>query len=155
MFGVVFATGTLLVSLWVFPPPEGFPVIAILNESYQAGPYPTSITQYTNISLNIEVDNFMGTVQYFHVRTKLATANTMTNATHPSSAPLLAQYQRVLCHGESWIFPIQLNMTTSGINFWLTFELWRYDPYSEEIIWVRNSRGEGIWIHLPLNVTAS
>ena len=51
MFGIVLATGTLLVSVWVLPPPQQTPVIAYLNEDMQAGPYPTNVTQNTNITL--------------------------------------------------------------------------------------------------------
>lgn len=155
MLGVVIATSTLLVSVWLLPPPERFAVIAILNESLQAGPYPTNVTQNTIITLNIEVNNFMGTVQYFYVRIKLANETTMTTSTSPSSAPLLEQHERILGQGDRWVFPIQLNMTTPGLNFRLTFELWKYDPDLDEIVWVRNSEGEGLWAHLPLNVTQS
>ena len=147
MFGIVLATGTLLVSVWVLPPPQQTPVIAYLNEDMQAGPYPTNVTQNTNITLNVEVDNFMGIVQYFYVRVKLATSSTLANATHPSPAALLSQYERILQQGESWIFPVELNMTIIGQNFRLTFELWRYNTPSDAIVYT------GLWVHLPLNVT--
>ena len=153
MIGLAVATGTLLVSVWLLPPPEHTAVIAMLNEDMEAGPYPTNVTQYSNISLNIEVYNYLGVVQYFYVRTKLANQTTMTNATTPSSAPIILQSERILAHGERWVIPIELNMTTTGTNFRLTFELWHYNPSREDIIWVRNQRGEGLWVHLPLNVT--
>jgi uncharacterized membrane protein len=154
MFGIVIATGTLLVSVWLYPPPERTATIAMLNESMQAGPYPTNITQYSNITLNIEVYNYLGVVQYFYVRTKLADSTTMANTTTPSSAPILQQNERILSHGSRWVIPIQINMTTTGLNFRLTFELWRYDINQDNIVWVRNLYGEGLWVHLPLNVTS-
>jgi uncharacterized membrane protein len=147
MFGIVFATGTLLVSVWVLPPPQPTPAIAMLNENMEARNYPTNITVYTNITLNIEVYNFMGFVQYFYVRTKLANATTMASTTTPSSAPLLRQNERIVAKDGIWRFPVQLNMTTPGINFRLTFELWQYDSALDAITYT------GLWTHLPLNVT--
>lgn len=148
MFAIVFATGTLLISVWFLPPAELTPSIALLNESLEAGPYPTNITQYENINLNVQVSNFLGVVQYFYVRAKLADGTTLANRTQPSPVPILEQYERILQHGRTWTFPVQLNMTTIGINFRLTFELWRYNPTNDEIIYT------GIWVHLPLNVTS-
>jgi len=153
MFSIVLATGTLLVSVWLLPPVEQTPSIALLNESMQAGPYPTNVTANTNVTLNIEVSNFMGVVQYFYVRMKLANETTMTTATNPSSAPILQQFERLVSNGGTWRFPVTLNMTTPGINYRLTFELWRYDPNSDEIIWIRNPLGRGLWVHLPMNGT--
>jgi uncharacterized membrane protein len=155
MLGIIIASGTLLVSVWLVPPTERFAVIAILNESFQAGPYPTSVTQNTVITLNVEVHNFMGTVQYFYVKVKLANETTMTTSDYFSSASMLEQHERILGQGQTWAFPVHINMTTTGINFRLTFELWRYDPVSDAIIWVRNSQGDGVWVHLPMNVTTS
>jgi len=149
MLAVVAATGLTLISVWLLPPPEQTAAIAILNENRQAGPYPTNVTLYSNITLYVEVDNLMGSVQYFYVRVKLATANTMANATHPSPAPQLYEAERILLHGESWVFPLELNMTTPGVNFRLTFELWRYNPASDAVVYM------GIWVHLPLNVTST
>ena len=153
MFGVVLATGTLLISAWLLPPPQHTPSIGLLNESMQLGPYPTNVTVNTNVTLNIEVSNFMGVVQYFYVRMKLANETTMATATNPSSAPVLLQYERLVPNGGTWRFPVTLNMTTPGINYRLTFELWRYDPTSDEIVWIRDPLNRGIWVHLPMNVT--
>jgi uncharacterized membrane protein len=148
MFGVIFASGSLLVSVWLFRPQEFTPVIAVLNEAGQAGPYPANVTRYSNVTVKVDVYNFMGVVQYFYVRTKLATAATMATESNPSSAPLLIQYERILRHGERWLFPVTLNMTTTGLNFRLTFELWRYEPSADAVVYT------GIWVHIPLNVTS-
>jgi len=148
MFGVIFASGSLLVSVWLFRPQEFTPVIAVLNEAGQAGPYPTNVTRYSNVTINVDVYNFMGVVQYFYVRTKLATAATMATESSPSSAPLLIQHERILSHGDRWLFPVTLNMTTTGLNFRLTFELWRYEPSADAVVYT------GIWVHIPLNVTS-
>ncbi len=153
MFGIVLATGSLLVSVWFLPPAEPTPSIAMLNEDMQAGPYPTNVTVNTNITLNIEVSNYMGVVQYLYVRMKLANETTMTTATTPSSAPTLQQFERLVPNGGTWRFPVTLNMTTPGINYRLTFELWRYDPTANEIVWIREPLGRGLWVHLPMNVT--
>jgi uncharacterized membrane protein len=149
MLGVVIVSSTLIVSLWLLPPEAQNPMLAILGENQQAGDYPTNVTQYSNITLYAEVENLMSIVQYFYVRVKLAISTTMANSTHPSTASTLHEREHVLAHGQTWIFPVQLNMTTSGINFRLTFELWRYDFVSDAIIYT------GIWTHLPLNVTTS
>ena len=153
MFAVVFTSATLLVSVWFLPPVEYTPTIALLNEDMQAGPYPTNVTLNTNITLNVEVYNYMGVAQYFYVRTKLANASTMTTSSTSSSAAILLEHQRILAHGSRWVIPIQLNMTQLGINYRLTFELWRYDPGADAVVWVRSPRGEGLWVHLPMNVT--
>jgi uncharacterized membrane protein len=153
MFGIVLATGTLLVSVWFLPPAEPTPSIAMLNEDMQAGPYPTNVTVNTNITLNIEVSNYMGVVQYLYVRMKLANETTMTTATMSSSAPTLQQFERLVANGGTWRFPVTLNMTTPGINYRLTFELWHYDPTADEIVWIRGPLGRGLWVHLPMNVT--
>ncbi len=149
MLGVVITSSTLLVSLWLFPPQEQYPVLGILGENQQAGDYPTNVTQYNNITLYVEVKNLMGIVQYFYVRVKLALNTTMANSTHPSSAATLQEWERILLHGQTWTFPVQLNMTTLGINLRLTFELWRYDLVTDDILYT------GVWVHLPLNVTSS
>jgi uncharacterized membrane protein len=153
MFAIIFTSGTLLVSVWFLPPVEYTPTIALLNENMQAGPYPTNVTQNTNITLNVEVYNYMGVTQYFYVRTKLANASTMPTTSTPSSAAIVLEHQRIVAHGSRWVIPIQLNMTQPGINYRLTFELWRYDPTADEVVWVRSPRGEGLWVHLPMNVT--
>ncbi|MFX1540656.1 MAG: DUF1616 domain-containing protein [Promethearchaeota archaeon] len=147
MFGIVFATGTLLVSVWILPPAQLPPTIAMLNENMEARNYPTNVTVNTNITLNIEVYNFMGWVQYFFVRTKLANSTTIASATTPSPASLLQQNERIVSTGDVWRFPVQLNMTTPGLNYRLTFELWQYDSALDAITYT------GVWIHLPLNVT--
>ncbi len=147
MFGIVFATGTLLVSVWILPPAQLPPTIAMLNENMEARNYPTNVTVNTNITLNIEVYNFMGWVQYFFVRTKLANSTTIASATTPSPASLLQQNERIVSTGDVWRFPVQLNMTTPGLNYRLTFELWQYDSALDVITYT------GVWIHLPLNVT--
>ncbi len=148
MIAIVISTSTLLVSLWLLPPQELTPTLSVLDENQQTS-YPTSITQNSNVSLYIEVENQMGVVQYFYVYVKLASPTTMANSTNPSSAPTIQEYERILLHGDSWLFSTELNMTTLGINFRLTFELWRYD-YTTAIVGYT-----GIWVHLPLNVTAS
>ena len=149
MFGVVFATGSLLVSVWLLPPPEDpTPVLALLNEHRMAGPYPTNVSQYENITLIAQVQNRLGVVQYFYLRIKLAAPSELANDTHPSPAPLLRQYERILLNLEWWEVPVQLNMTITGINLRLTFELWRYDPTLDNITYT------GIWLHLPMNITA-
>ncbi|MFX0170010.1 MAG: DUF1616 domain-containing protein [Candidatus Hodarchaeota archaeon] len=153
MFAIVFTTGTLLVSVWFLPPVEYTSTIALLNENMQAGPYPTNVTQYSNVTVNVDIYNYMGVAQYYYVRTKLANATTMATASTPSSAPILLEHQRILSHGSRWVIPIELNMTQVGNNFRLTFELWRYDPATDAIVWVRNQRGNGLWVHLPMNVT--
>lgn len=153
MFGIVLASGTLLISVWLLPPAEYTPSIALLNESMQSGPYPTNVTTNTNITLNIEVSNYMGVVQYFYVRMKLADETTMTTATTPSTAPTLQQFESLVANGGTWRFPVTINMTTPGINYRLTFELWHYDPNTNEIIWIRDALGRGLWVHLPMNVT--
>ncbi|MFX1492396.1 MAG: hypothetical protein ACFFBU_09060 [Promethearchaeota archaeon] len=147
MFGIVFATGTLLVSVWILPPAQLPPAIAMLNENMEDRNYPTNVTVNTNITLNIEVYNFMGWVQYFFVRTKLANGTTMASDTTPSPASLLQQNERIVSNGGVWRFPVQLNMTTPGLNYRLTFELWQYDSALDAITYT------GDWIHLPLNVT--
>jgi hypothetical protein len=123
-------------------------VLSILDENQQTN-YPYNITQNSNITLFVEVENLVGVVQYFYVYAKLATPTTMASSTNPSSAAILQEYERILIHGESWSFLTQLNMTTAGINFRLTFELWRYDASADTVEYT------GIWVHLPLNVTAS
>jgi len=148
LLAVVATTGLTLTSILLLPPPEQTAAIAILNENRQAGPYPTNITLYNNITLYVEVDNLMGSVQYFHVYVKLATTNTMANATHPSPTPPIYHTERILLSGESWVFPLELNMTTPGVGLRLTFELWRYDSASDAVVYM------GIWVHLPLNVTS-
>ncbi len=148
MIGIVLSTSTLLISLWLLPPQEQTPTLSILDENQQAN-YPTSISQYSNITLYVEVENLMGVVQYFYIYVKLASPTTMASSNNPSSAPLIQEYQRIVLHGGSWLFSTQLNMTTLGINFRLTFELWRYDLATDTIDYT------GIWVHLPLNVTVS
>ncbi len=148
MIGIVLSTSTLLISLWLLPPQEQTPVFSILDENQQTH-YPTNITQNSNVTLYIEVENLMGIVQYFYVYAKLATPTMLASSTNPSSAPIIQEYERILLHGDRWLFSTQLNMTTPGINFRLTFELWRYNLLTDTIDYT------GIWVHLPLNVTAN
>ena len=148
MIGVILSTSTLLVSFWFLPPQEHTPVLSILDENQQTN-YPTNVTHYSNITLYVEVENLMGVVQYFYIYVKLASLTTMASSTNPSSVPTIEEYQRIVHQGDTWQFSSQLNMTTLGINFRLTFELWRYDWVSDTIEYT------GIWVHLPLNVTAS
>lgn len=148
MIGIVLSTSTLLISLWLLPPQELTPVLSILDENQQTH-YPTNITQNSNVTLYIEVENLMGIVQYFYVYAKLATPTMLASSTTPSSAPIIQEYERILLHGDRWLFSTQLNMTTPGINFRLTFELWRYNLLTDTIDYT------GIWVHLPLNVTAN
>jgi len=149
MLGLVIATGTLLVSVWFFPPPEEpTPVLGLLNENRMAGPYPTNVTLYQNITLIAQIQNRMGIVQYFYLRIKLATPNELASNTQPSPAVVLWQYERILANFEWWEVSLQLNMTIPGINLRLTFEIWRYDPSSDNIVYT------GIWNHIPMNITS-
>jgi hypothetical protein len=148
MIGIVISTSTLLISLWLLPPQERTAILSIFDENQQTN-YPTNITQNSNITLYVEVENQMNVVQYFYVYVKLASPTTMADEINPSPASPIQEYERILLHGDRWLFSTQLNMTTLGINLRLTFELWRYDLTTDRIDYT------GIWVHLPLNVTAS
>ena len=104
---------------------EPFSQLAVLGPDKKLGGYPSEVRVGERFKLYMYVGNYMGRVMYYIVYIKLGNRSVPLNLTYP--APVIARFERILMHNESWIFPIYLVMNETGINYRIIFELWIYN----------------------------
>ena len=106
---------------------EPFSELGILGPYMKIGDYPREVHVGEKFKLYVYVGNHMGRVMYYVVYVKLGNQSVPLNFTYPYPAPVIARFERILLHNESWIFPIYLAINETGINYRLVFELWIYN----------------------------
>ena len=106
---------------------EPFSELGILGPYMKIGDYPREVRVGEKFKLYVYVGNHMGRVMYYIVYIKLGNQSVPLNFTYPYPAPVIARFERILMHNESWIFPIYLVMNKTGINYRIVFELWIYN----------------------------
>nr|MDO8043346.1 DUF1616 domain-containing protein [Candidatus Baldrarchaeota archaeon] len=106
---------------------EPFSQLAVLGPDKKLGGYPSEVHVGEKFKLYMYVRNYMGRVMYYIVYIKLGNRSVPLNLTYPYPAPVIARFERILMHNESWIFPIYLVMNETGINYRIVFELWIYN----------------------------
>ena len=104
---------------------EPFSQLAVLGPDKKLGGYPSEVRVGERFKLYMYVGNYMGRVMYYIVYIKLGNRSVPLNLTYP--APVIARFERILMHNESWVFPIYLVMNEIGINYRIVFELWIYN----------------------------
>ena len=124
--GLTIIIAFLLVSPFILPKGTGeqFSELGILGPNMKLGDYPSKIVAGDTVNLNIYVGNQMSKPIYYIVMVKLGDNNTVTN---PSPIESLQQFSRVIPNNGTWTFPVNVTLTTSGINQRIIFELWNYN----------------------------
>jgi len=141
----------------------------------------------TEVHWFIYIYNHMGKSQYVSIRVKILNSTIMTpNSTSctPSEAPTTHEIRRILLENQTWSYPFNWilqnvtkfdNSTTinsllingerlqsnirarNGYNFRLVFELWVYDPSSDDLVfgWKSGQEPSCAWNQIWFNVTST
>lgn len=126
---------------------EKFSELGVLGSNQEISNYPTNIVAGQTFLLYGYVGNHEGQVAYYTVMVKLGTATTDVGNSTSAAAPLISSYSHVLDNNQSWTFPIEMSINTTGTNMKLIFELWMYNTTSA------NFEYTGLWNQLYINVT--
>jgi uncharacterized membrane protein len=127
---------------------EKFSELGLLGPNQTIANYPTNMKTGQSFLLYGYIGNHEGQVDYYRLLVKLGNAS--VQVTNSTSAPLpqVLSYARVLDNNQSWVFPINLALNTTGTNLKLIFELWKYNETTS------NFGYTGLWDQLYLNVTS-
>lgn len=126
---------------------EKFSELGVLGPNKTISNYPTSVLAGETVSLYGYVGNHEGYVAYYTVMVKLGNSTTHVSNSTSATAPLIANYSRVLDNNQSWVFPIDISVNKTGTNLKLIFELWMYNATASEFEYT------GLWNQLYINVT--
>ncbi|MCW4025647.1 MAG: DUF1616 domain-containing protein [Candidatus Bathyarchaeota archaeon] len=124
---------------------EPFSELGILGSNLQLEDYPSEIIVGQTVHFYGYVGNRMGQPQYYTVMVKLGNNDTQVN---PAAVTSIQQYSQVLAHNQSWIFPIDISLTTVGDSQRIIFELWLYNATTQQTQYHQR------WGQLWLNIVA-
>jgi len=110
---------------------EPFSQLAVLGPDKKIGGYPSEVRVGERFRVYVYVGDQMDRVMYYIVYVKLGNRSVPLNLTIPYPAPVIARFERILMHNESWIFPVYLAINETGLNFRVVFELWIYNETIE------------------------
>ena len=104
---------------------EYFSAMYVLDSEKMADNYPKTVVLGTNstFTLWVGVENQNGTTIEYSVQTKLDDG---ASTEDPSTAQLVDCSNKTLTHGETWEFPVTINIDRQGNNR-VIFELWLFN----------------------------
>lgn len=124
---------------------ESFSELGILGPDMNLGDYPSVVVAGESINLYGYVGNHMGKPMDYVLMIKLGDNETAVN---PAPVAVFNQYEQIVPHNGTWIFPINLTLTQPGLNQRLIFELWIYNETLSQ------TQYHDRWGQLWLNVTS-
>jgi len=128
---------------------ESFSELGILGPGQQIAGYPTTVGVGQQFTLYVYVGNHQGEAEYYQVMTKEGSqATVISNSTSADLPPVLVS-PLVLGDNGSTIFPVNLAMSTAGLNQRLIFELWMFNSTTASFGYT------GLWNQIWLNVTTT
>lgn len=147
ILGVTVLVAFVSVSGFLLPVGQGerFSELGILGPNQMLGDYPSEVVAGEVVSLFGYVGNHMGEPVFYTVMVKLGDNETVVN---PASIAAMQQYSQVVANNQSWTFPIDVTLSTVGVNQRLIFELWSYNQTVGQVYY------QEIWGQVKLNVTA-
>jgi hypothetical protein len=124
---------------------ETFSELGILGPNMNLGDYPSIIVAGEPINLYGYVGNQMGKPIDYTLLVKLGNNETAIN---PAPVEAIQQYEQIVPNNGTWLFPINLTLTQTGLNQRLIFELWIYNET------INQNQYHNRWGQLWLNVTS-
>ncbi len=123
---------------------EHYISISLLNERCLIGGYPVNAYVDTPVKLCIEVHNELGYPVYARIVYKIADNTTLPSREKPSPEKERTVYELLVDNGETRYLRVNISipMEYAGRRIAIVFELWIYDPETNE--WVYTGR----WTHL-------
>ncbi|MEM0322161.1 MAG: DUF1616 domain-containing protein [Thermoprotei archaeon] len=142
----VIAIVLIIVHPYIPTSTEPFSELGLLGPTMKISDYPTTVVAGQPIKLYVYVGNHEGIVELYQVAVKLGNLSTTVNSTTPAQAPTIATYMHTLGNNQTWIFPLNLTLNTTGHDK-LIVELWMYNLTTNSFQYT------GIWNQLYINVT--
>ena len=128
---------------------ESFSELGVLGPGQKIAGYPTTVSVGQQFTLYVYVGNHEGMATYYQVLVKEGNqATVISNSTSASLPPVLTR-SLVLEDNSSSIFPVNLSMTTAGLNQRLIFELWMFNSTTAGFAYT------GLFDQIWMNVTAT
>lgn len=128
---------------------EAFSELGVLGPGQKIAGYPTSVAVGQQFTLYVYVGDHEGLAAYYQVLVKEGNqATVISNSTSANLPPVLTN-SLVLQDNSSTIFPVNLSMTTAGLDQRIIFELWMFNSTSSTFAYT------GLWNQLWLNVSAT
>jgi hypothetical protein len=124
---------------------ETFSELGILGPNMNLGDYPSVIVAGESINLYGYVGNQMGKPIDYLLLVKLGNNETAIN---PAPVEALQRYEQIVPNNGTWLFPINITLTQTGLNQRLIFELWIYNET------ISQHQYHNRWGQLWLNVTS-
>ena len=123
--------------------------MGVLGPGQKIAGYPTSVAVGQQFTLYVYVGDHEGLAAYYQVLVKEGNqATVISNSTSANLPPVLTN-SLVLQDNSSTIFPVNLSMTTAGLDQRIIFELWMFNSTSSTFAYT------GLWNQLWLNVSAT
>ena len=128
---------------------EAFSELGVLGPNQKIADYPTNVIAGHDFTLYVYVGDHEGQPEYYQVLVKEGNqATVVTNSTSANLPPVLTS-SLVLEDNSSSIFPVNVSMSTVGLNQRLIFELWMFNSTNTAFAYT------GLWAQIWMNVTAS
>ncbi len=130
-------------------PQQGYSELGVLGPNQTIGGYPTNVVVGKPLVLYGFVGDHEGFIEYYQILVKLGSANTNVSNVMSENAPIILSFSRVLDNNQSYIFPINITLSSPSSNTVLIFELWQYSSSQSSFIFT------GLWDKIHINVTDS
>jgi len=124
---------------------EPFSELGLLGSKMKIGDYPRELVVGEKARLYVYVGNHMGYPVYYIVQVKIG-----NSTTHVDPAPLkpVKTFEKVLPHNATWIFPLEISINETGLNYRIIVELWIYNYTSGRVEYHKR------WCQIWVNVTS-
>jgi uncharacterized membrane protein len=123
--------------------------LGILGPNKTISGYPTNIVANQSFLLYGYLVNQEGNARYYNILVKLGNQDTPVSNTTYANAPVITEYYHALDNNQTYVFPMNLTISQTGIQERLIFELWIYEPSSSSWSYT------GVFDQLWLNVASS
>jgi uncharacterized membrane protein len=125
-----------------------FSELGILGPNKKMADYPKTAIAGQIINLYLYVGNHEGEVEYFRVLAKLGDSNSIITESTPLNAPAIASWDCIIQNERNSTLPIKISMDKTGLNQCIVFELYIFNPDTQNFVYHQR------WVQLWLDVTS-
>lgn len=125
-----------------------FSELGILGPNMKMADYPKTEIVNQSFNLYLYVGNHEGKLEYFRVVAKQGDSNSTITDTTPLNSPVIASWDLILQNEENSTFPIKLSMDKPGLKQCIVFELYIFNPETQNFVYHQR------WVQLWLDVTS-
>jgi uncharacterized membrane protein len=128
---------------------ENFSELGVLGPGQKIAGYPTNVAVGQQFTLYVYVGDHEGQAEYYQVLVKEGNQATVVSNSTAANLPPVLTSSLVLEDNASSIYPVNLSMSTAGLNQRLIFELWMFNSTTASFGYT------GLFDQIWLNVTSS